>query len=239
MINTILLDLDGTVLPLDMDLFMKIYFSEMTKIFSDLPDVEQIAKNIWTATAATVKNTEAHKVNEQVFMETYSKLIDGDINEHRERFDAFYDAGYLKTKASVIENEWMRKSVDVLKEKGYQLVLATNPIFPLKAILHRIIWAGFEPEEFSYISCFEKNHYCKPQIQFYEEVLSEIGKKPEECLMVGNDVQEDMVVGQLGVQTYLIDEHLLHRTSEPIQVNDQGNYEAFYEFVMKLPEVHK
>ncbi len=131
----------------------------------------------------------------------------------------------------------MRKSIDVLKLKGYQLVLATNPIFPIKAILHRINWAGFAPEEFSYISCFEKNHYCKPQIKFYEEVLSEIGKKPEECLMVGNDVQEDMVVHSLGVKTYLVEDHLIHRTDEPIVVDYRGSYEAFYEFVEKLPEV--
>lgn len=237
MINTILLDLDGTVLPMDMDLFMKLYFNEMTKVFIDLPDYDQVAKNIWTATAAMVKNTEAHKSNEQVFMETYSKLIQGTMDEHKERLEVFYDTGYLKTKAAVIDNEYMRKSIDLLKRKGYQLVLATNPIFPLRAILHRITWAGFEPNEFSYISCFEKNHYCKPQIMFYEEVLAEIGKSPEECLMVGNDVQEDMVVRELGVKTYLLDEHLLHRTSETIQVDYQGNYKAFYEFVVNLPEV--
>lgn len=237
MINTILLDLDGTVLPMDIDLFMKIYFHEMSKAFSDLSEQQLLINNIWAATKATVINTEADKVNETVFMDTYGQLISGELEEHKERFDAFYDAGYLKTQASVKESEWMKKSIHLLKEKGYQLVLATNPIFPLKAIQYRIKWAGFEPEEFSYISYFEQNHYCKPQIKYYQEVLEHVGKAPEECMMVGNDVQEDLVVRQLGVKTYLIDEHMLHRTSEPIETDYQGNYEAFYEFVKTLPEV--
>ncbi|MBC7960633.1 MAG: HAD family hydrolase [Vallitaleaceae bacterium] len=237
MINTILLDLDGTVLPMDMDLFMKIYFSEMSKAFSDLVEPEALVSNVWAATKAMVKNTDVNKVNEEVFMETYGKLISGSLDEHKERFEDFYDAGYLKTQASVLENGWIRKSIDLLKAKGYQLVLATNPIFPLKAILYRIKWAGFEPEEFSYISSFEQNHFCKPQIQYFQEVLEAIQKQPEECIMVGNDVQEDMIVRQLGVKTFLIDENLLHRTSEPIETDYQGDYKAFYHFVEGLPEI--
>ncbi|PKM93668.1 MAG: HAD family hydrolase [Firmicutes bacterium HGW-Firmicutes-1] len=235
--NTILLDLDGTVLPLDMDLFMTIYFAEMEKVFSDLPDHEMVVKNVWAATGAAVKSTEKI-TNEEAFMNAYGQLIVGDLDEHKRRFEAFYDEGFLKTKKSVIENQWMQKSIILLKEKGYNLVLATNPIFPMKAIHHRIRWAGFEPSDFSYISSFEKNHYCKPQIKYYEEVLSAIGKKPEECMMVGNDVQEDMIVHKLGVKTFLIDEHILHRTDEPIQVDYQGNYEDFYIFVEKLPKLN-
>lgn len=236
MINTILLDLDGTVLPLDMDLFMTIYFNEMSKVFNDLPDHEMLVKNVWAATNAAVKNTDKI-TNEEVFMKAYDELIVGDIEEHKKRFELFYDEGFLKTKKSVIENEWIGKSIKLLKEKGYQLVLATNPIFPMKAIHHRIRWAGFEPGDFSYISSFEKNHFCKPQIKFYEEILQAIGKNPEECMMVGNDVQEDMIVGKIGMKTYLINEHLLHRTEDPIHVDHQGNYEAFYQFVEKLPDI--
>lgn len=238
MINTILLDLDGTVLPLDMDLFMTIYFNEMSKVFNDLPDHEMVVKNIWAATDAAVKNTEKI-TNENAFMNAYSELIVGDLEEHKRRFEKFYDEGFLQTKQSVVENEWIKKSVNILKEKGYTLALATNPIFPMKAIYHRIKWAGFEPSDFLYISYFEKNHYCKPQIKYYEEVLNAIGKKPSECMMVGNDVQEDMVVGKMGVKTYLITNHMLHRTQEPIVADYKGNYEDFYRFVDKLPAITK
>jgi FMN phosphatase YigB (HAD superfamily) len=130
---------------------------------------------------------------------------------------------------------FMQKSVNILREKGYQLVIATNPLFPLKAIEHRIRWAGFEPSDFSYISYFENNHFCKPQIEFYREVLRDIGKKPEECLMVGNDVQEDVIANKLGIKVYLITDQLLHRTGEEIKADHIGTYEDFYGFVQELP----
>jgi FMN phosphatase YigB (HAD superfamily) len=123
----------------------------------------------------------------------------------------------------------------MLWEKGYSVVIATNPLFPLKAIHHRIRWAGFEPSEFDYVSHYEKNHYCKPQIKFYEEILADIYKNPEECMMVGNDVQEDLVAGKLGLKTFLIKDHLLHRTEEEIAADYQGSYVDFYEFVQGLP----
>src|SRR5690606_41584044 len=74
-------------------------------------------------------------------------------------FDRFYDEGFLKLKEAAVDVPAMRESVKILKEKGYNLVIATNPVFPLKSILHRIRWAGFEPEQFSYISCYRSEEH--------------------------------------------------------------------------------
>jgi FMN phosphatase YigB (HAD superfamily) len=120
---------------------------------------------------------------------------------------------------------------------GYKIVVATNPLFPKSAIYTRIRWAGFEPEDFDYISTFETNHYCKPQIKYYEEVLKDINKSPQKCIMVGNDVQEDLIVKALGVKTYLITDNMLHRTDSEIITDYKGNYDEFFEFVKALPEV--
>lgn len=236
MINTILIDLDGTVLPMDNDLFIKLYFGEMSKAFHDIEDSKRLVQNVWKSTDAMVRNN-GQKTNEEVFMETYGQLIDGDLEIHKSRFDAFYEEGFLKVQPSTKENKIMKDSIRILKEKGYQVVLATNPIFPLRANEHRIRWAGLLPEDFSYISHFEKNHYCKPNLKYYEEVLSEIGKTPQECMMVGNDVQEDMIVKQLGMTTFLLEDHIIHRVDEAIIVDYRGNYEAFHKFVTELPEL--
>ena len=66
-------------------------------------------------------------------------------------------------------------------------------------------------------------------------MLEEIGKKPEQCIMVGNDVQEDLIAGCLGMKTYLITDYLIHRTGEPIKCTYKGTYHDFYRFVMGLP----
>lgn len=236
MIDTILFDLDGTLLPMDVEAFEKLYFEAMAGYLGDLISPKELIKNIWASTNAMVESTD-YKTNEMVFMEDFKNRIEVDIEIYKERFDKFYDTEFLKVKKAVYENEFIKKSVKLLREKGYKTIIATNPLFPLKAIHHRIRWAGFEPSDFQYIAHFEKNHYCKPQIQYYEEILNDLNKKPEECMMVGNDVEEDLISGKLGLITYLIKDHMLHRTEEEIITDYEGNYEDFYNFVKELPEV--
>ncbi len=236
MINTILFDLDGTVLPLDMDKFSKIYFQELSSFFMET-DTKHLISNIWKATEAMIQNTD-NKTNEDVFMETFKTLIgDGEMENYINKFDEFYDTGFLKTKAATSKNSWMEKSIIELKLKNYKLVLATNPLFPAKAIHHRIRWAGFDPSDFIYITAYEHNHFCKPQIQYYEEILSDIGKSSKECLMVGNDVQEDLIASKIGISTFLIQDHLIHRRNEEIVSDFKGHYEDFFHFVEGLPKV--
>lgn len=236
MLTTILFDLDGTLLPMDFDKFIKVYFYEMGMYFKDIIEPEKLTKFIWIATEAMVKNTD-WQTNETVFFDVFSQLINSDVQIYTDRFNSFYDQGFLKTRACVGENEFVKKSVQLLKSKGYHLVIATNPLFPEKAIQHRIRWAGLNREDFSYVTSYERNHFCKPQLHFYEEILKEIGEKPECCLMVGNDIQEDIIASKLGIKTFLINDFLIHRTEEEIVVDYQGNYEAFHQFAKSLPAI--
>lgn len=238
MLDTFLFDLDGTLLSMDFKYFEKLYFSSISEALSDLIEPNKLINNIWASTGAMVQNTE-YMVNEEVFMEDFGKRISGNLETYKERFYKYYDEGFLKTQAAVIENRLIRDSVRILKEKGYKLVIATNPLFPLKAIEHRIRWAGFEPSEFEYISHYEKNHYCKPQIKYYEEILKDINKDASECMMVGNDVQEDLIAGKIGIRTFLIKDYIIHRTDEEIVSDYIGSYEDFYNFVKELPSLTK
>ena len=112
-------------------------------------------------------------------------------------------------------------------EKGYEVVIATNPLFPYKANIHRIHWAGMDPEWFDHITSYEGNKYCKPYPQFYQEVLETINRTPEECMMVGNDVFDDMPAGKLGIETYLVTDCLLNRHNQPLEANHIGTCRNF------------
>ena len=232
--NTILFDLDGTLLPIDMILFEKMYFKQLAKDFSDIISPKELAKNIWGSTKIMVENID-YKTNEEVFMADFTSRMNMDAPVLQKRFENFYNTSFLKIKEYVLDIKCIKESVELLKLKNYNIALATNPLFPENAIHHRIHWAGFSPDDFSYISTFEKNHYCKPQLKYYEEILKDIEKKPEDCLMVGNDVQEDLIAKKLGIKTYLITNNLLHRTNEKIVTDYEGKYEDFYEFVKSLP----
>lgn len=232
--NTILFDLDGTLLSMDAEQFEKVYFNEIGKSFSDLMEPMELGKHIWGATKAMVSSLD-ERTNEQVFMEDFNMRVNNRLHEFWNRFDDFYDNEFLRVKGSVKSEERMIKSVKMLKEKGYNVVVVTNPLFPIKAIHHRIRWAGLEPEDFTYITSFEKNHYCKPQIKFYEEVLKDINKAPEECLMVGNDTVEDLVAKNIGIKTYLIKDNILNKNKKSYITDYEGSYDEFYKFIESLP----
>ncbi len=238
MLNTILFDLDATLLPMNMDEFIQKYFHEMAKMFHDLIDGNLLAKYIMESTECMIKNTEDRR-NEEVFFDRFSELINGDLAVFQTRFDEFYDTGFLNVRLSTHQNESMIKAVNLLQDKGYTLVLATNPLFPMKANHHRINWAGLSPDDFSYISSFENNKYCKPNLDYYREVLSEINRTAEECMMVGNDALEDMVAAKLGIKTYLIEDHMLNKHNVEIKADHRGWSNDFYTFVKALPDLRE
>lgn len=234
MLDTFLFDLDGTLLPMDIDKFIYIYFSQMGSSLKNIIEPELLAKYIWKATEDMVKNTD-YKTNEEIFMESFSRLVSGNIEDYKKKFDNFYDSEFKKTKEATFKLPIVKECISLLKSKGYTLAIATNPLFPAKAIYHRIQWAGLNLEDFIYISSYEHNHYCKPQIHFYKEVLKDIEKSPEQCMMVGNDVQEDLVALKLGIKTFLITDYLIHRNEDHIETTYRGNYDDFYKFIEELP----
>lgn len=234
--NTLLFDLDGTLLPLDTNSFMEIYCREIGAYFNDLINGEKLVEHVLSSTKAMLTNSE-NKTNEEVFMDDFATRIEGDLALYKDKFNSFYDSSFLKVKDCVFETPFIKKSIQLLKEKGYKMAIATNPLFPLKAILHRIEWAGLNPDDFIYISSYEKNCFCKPSLKFYEEILRDIDKNPSECLMVGNDVQEDLIASKLGMKTFLIEDCILHRTEDEIKTDYKGSYEDFYKFVAELPNI--
>ncbi len=234
MINTILFDLDGTLLSIENTQFEKIYFGGLSSAFTDMFSSEQLIKLIWDATKVMALDT-TPRTNEIVFMEALGTVVQDKLPEMQRRFMHFYETDFDRIKSAVTVRTEMLKAVEILKQKGYTLVIATNPMFPKIAIEKRILWTGLNREDFVYVSSFEKNHYCKPQPQFFREILQAIQKSPEECLMVGNDAQEDMVATTIGIKTYLLTNHLMEQ-KKPIFVADhQGDYEDFYAFVQTLP----
>ncbi len=233
-LTTILFDLDGTLLPIDGEAFEAIYFKGLSAYFIDKYEPKDFIKIIWTATKAMVNDTSS-KTNEEVFMEALQMIVDEDITWMQERFNKFYLNEFDQIRFAVRPNESIQKAVKLLRKKGYHCIIVTNPMFPKIAIEKRILWTGCDREDFDYVTSFEKNHYCKPQLKFYKEVLNDLNLVAEECLMVGNDLNEDMIVSKLNMPTYLITNHLMQKDSLPDSVTYSGKYEDFYSFVSNLP----
>ncbi len=228
--NTILFDLDGTLLSMDMQKFEQLYFKEVAQVF---PEDNQLVNNIMHSTKAMVMNLEPI-TNETVFLDDYSKRSGMKPEFFMDHFMEFYRTKFDRVKEALVYDKPLVETVRLLKQKGYQIVLATNPLFPSEVTHKRLRWAGFEPDEFDFITTFEDCCYLKPQIEYYQEILSNIGKSPNECLMVGNDALEDLVAKKLGISTYLITDHLLNRHGVDIVTDHIGTYDDFKQFAEEL-----
>lgn len=235
MLDTILFDLDGTLLPINTEEFTKRYFGALSIKLRDYFTADEIGKAIWSSTNAMIQNLDANKTNQDVFFEVFSKQVKPDIETLLPIFDDFYENEFIELQKGIDAEEAMIKSVKILKEKGYDLIIATNPLFPRVAVEERIKWAGLDQDDFSFITSYEIMHYCKPQIEFYEEVLEKTNKKPSQSVMVGNDVKEDMIIKGLGVETYLIEDHIIGDLSNKEQIDQHGNYDDFYNYCVELP----
>ncbi|NLM03637.1 MAG: HAD family hydrolase [Clostridiales bacterium] len=237
MLNTILFDLDGTLLSLDTDKFIKKYFDELSLKLKDYFSKDEFIKLLWEATLIMINSDDGSKTNAEVFFEYFFSQTEHEPEILHPIFDDFYEKEFLRIKEVTEKNEYIIKSVDLLKEKGYDLIIATNPIFPRLAVYHRIEWAGLNKDDFKLITTYEDMHFCKPNINYYKEILEKADLNPQESMMVGNDVQEDMIANKLGLRTYLIEDNMIQRGEDMSDVDHMGSYEDFYNFVLDMPRV--
>lgn len=124
--------------------------------------------------------------------------------------------------------------ISLLKDKGITPVLATNPIFPAVATESRIRWAGLQPEDFSLYTTYENSRFCKPNLLYYQDILHKLNLSPENCLMVGNDVGEDMVTRELGMEVFLLTPCLINRNNTDISVYNHGNFDALIAYLNQI-----
>lgn len=239
MINTVLFDLDGTLLPMDIDEFIKNYFHAMQVKFSTSGwDVEKLMSGVIQSTKAMIKN-DGKETNEKVFWDTFTKVTGWDQTMVEEDFEAFYQNDFKLLEKLTGKNENMIEAVRLLKEKGYRLLLTTNPLFPQMAVNERLCWAGLDPNDFDIKTSYEDYHACKPNVRYFEEVISNCNLKIEQCMMVGNDSLEDGVVETLGISLYLVEDNLIHREETPLHSKWHGSSDEFLLFVKKMENIKK
>ena len=230
-IQAVLFDLDGTLLPMDQDTFVKAYFGRLArKLAPHGYDPDALIAAIWQGTKAMVKN-DGSQSNEQAFWNDFCTRFGEKARLDEPLFDEYYHNEFQQVQTACGFDPAARKAVDAVKEKGLRTALATNPIFPAIATQSRARWAGLDTAEFELYTTYENSCHCKPNLAYYQDILSKMQLQPENCLMVGNDVGEDMVAGKLGMQVYLVTDCLINKTGESIEKYPHGTLEEFAAWV--------
>ncbi|MBQ3493907.1 MAG: HAD-IA family hydrolase [Clostridia bacterium] len=235
MIKYILFDLDATLLPLRQDEFLYTYLDLVSdKLAQHGYDKQKMVESIKLGLYAMMNN-DGTITNEQAFWNCYTKIYGEEAKADEVVFDDFYrnEFNIAKKKCS-FENPQIPQMVKKLKQDGFILAIATNPVFPTIATYNRINWANLNVEDFEFFTTYEHHSFCKPNPMYYVEVLKRLGAKPEECLMVGNDVEEDMVAEKAGIKVFLLTDCLVNHKNQTYEQYPQGNVDDLMEFISKL-----
>ena len=234
MITTILFDLDGTLLPMDQDRFVKAYLDRMaSKLATQGFDPDLLVKGIWKGTGAMVKNDGARR-NEDVFWEVFNSVLGKDCKVYEELFMEYYRNEFQLVAQDCGFDLRAGEAIAQIKSLGYHVVLATNPMFPAIATYSRAKWAGLNPDDFDLITTYENSRHCKPNLDYYRDILDTLGLKPENCVMVGNDVGEDMIARELGMQVFLLTDSLINRVNADISQYPHGSFGELMTFIREL-----
>lgn len=212
--KAVFFDLDGTLLNLNLDTFLPRYFSGLSNKVAHLVDGDMFHANLMKATKAMINNTDPSQTNEEVFDAVFFDHKSFQRDVMYPIFEDFYNNDFQELGHEYGPVPGSHALLNKAQEMGMDLVLATNPLFPLKAIEERMRWAGILDYPFAMITSYELMHACKPHREYYEEILTRLQLKPQECLMIGNDPLEDMVAGELGITTYLALDHVVQRDEE-------------------------
>lgn len=234
MIKAILFDLDGTLLPMDYDKFLHTYFGLLARKVAPFGyEPGTFVDNLWQAVKAMVIN-DGSKSNEDAFWQAFASIYGEKVYEDIPIFNEFYRNEFNGAKAACGFDKAAKEVVELARKCADKVVLATNPLFPSIATENRMSWAGLEPGDFDLFTTYENSTFSKPNPMYYKEICDKIGVASSECLMVGNDVDEDMVAEKLGMQVFLLTDCLINKHDADIRRFHKGGFCELKKYIEQL-----
>lgn len=226
MLTTVLFDLDGTLLPMVQEDFVRAYFARLASFAAPYGyEAKSLIDTLWKGTAAMVQNDGA-KTNREVFWDAFVSVFGEQARAHEAVFEKFYATDFNLAQNACGFAPEAAETVEFLKAKGIRRVLATNPIFPAVATQARIRWAGLHAEDFEFITTYENSRHCKPNPAYFADILDRIGCRAEECLMVGNDAVEDLAAQRVGIPVFLLTPCLINPKERELGDVPHGDFAA-------------
>jgi len=203
---TVLLDLDNTLITNDMGSFLPAYFKTLSSYLPEWP-AEKVIQTLMAGTNKMVTKKVPNKTLEQEFDSIFYPGLGVDKIELQKRIDKFYQEGFPTLQGFTSTRPEALSLVDFLFNKGYPVVIATNPLFPLTAIEQRLEWAGLPVNQFSFalVTSFETFHFCKPNPAYLAEILAQLGWPDQPAVVIGDGLDEEIIpAGKLGIPAFWI-----------------------------------
>lgn len=203
---TMLFDLDDTLLETKLETFVPAYFQALSQHLEKrvLPTV--MLRALIHSTNLMNESADPTRTLQEVFNADFYRQLGMPKETLIDDLDEFYEEVFPTLGAHTRPRPEAVPLIRWAFECGFRVAIATDPLFPPKATHHRLRWAGFDPEQFELVSTLEDFHFTKTYPAYFAEVLGRLGWPDGPALMVGNDLQRDLIpANQLGLKTYWID----------------------------------
>jgi len=206
-LKAVLFDLDGTLLDIDIDNFISRYFDGLSAVIAQVtecPDRRtQLMSSIHKATSAMM---DAHdgETNQEVFTRVFADTSGLDLDDIWSAFDDFYVQDFPTLIAHSGPIEGAQEVVRLARDLSLKTAIATNPMFPRIAVLHRMSWANILPDQVDLITTFETMKACKPHPGYFLQAAQMLGVEPQQCIMVGDDPRLDLAAADVGMATFFV-----------------------------------
>ena len=203
---TLLLDLDDTLLNTNLEAFVPAYFKALSKHMASRISPDVMLPALISGTQLMNESDDFTRTLEEVFDAEFYPKLGVPKDQLLEVINEFYDEVFPTLGKLTSPRADAAPFIDWAFQQGYRIAIATDPLLPRKATFHRVRWAGLEPERFELISTFDHFHFSKTHPAYYAEVLGRMGWPDGPVLMVGNDMERDIIPARkLGLATYHID----------------------------------
>lgn len=203
--RAVLFDLDGTLLDIDLGTFLRRYFEALSA--ATAPLAERATGDFMAALDTAVSAmTRVHRgpTNRDVFNRVMLEHTGIELDRHRGLFESFYAEVFPTLGDGTGPAPGARAAVETALDAGLAVAIATNPIFPLQAIEHRLAWAGLDDLPLPVVTSYERMVAAKPHQAYYRQVAEMLGVAPADCLMVGDDRLLDMPAADTGMRTFYV-----------------------------------
>ena len=206
-ITHIIFDLDGTLI--DESARLDAQATAVSDTFGDsLEEKQRVIDAFFAANDAAqayLENDQSeYKGNIPWYMEEMGKLLGVKLSEEdTENLAEAWTKAYEESQEAVELFQDVIPTLQTLKDSGYTLILASgNTEETRRALLENV---GID-DYFSAIYAATDVGYQKQDLRFWEAVLEQLDIKPESAIVVGNQLNDDIMHPQtLGMATVLVE----------------------------------
>ena len=233
-ITTVLFDLDGTLIGMNQDEFVKEYFSSVVDHLSSYGYDASITER------ALYKAVKAMFINDGTITnkERFERVFIGEIGGCADAIaslEDYYNGAFVEViSTTCYEYPRAQEVLNRVKNKGLRAILATNPLFPEVATIQRMAIGGFLPRDFEYVTTGENSSYTKSSPMYFRELLDKLGIAPEECVMIGNDTKDDISATELGIPVFFLTDGLINTSGVDLARYPHGSIDELLDFIDSL-----